>query len=132
MDIASFDDLILAARSQAEPQRLLLVFAGSELPGDSTPAQREAFEQGRGGVLVPLMSVDKLPEELTSFAALEEESAQFAKDWLLVFAAGFPLAHAPTSEAAEAPLQAMVQAIHRGDHASFISFDRSGEVVELQ
>lgn len=132
MNIASFDDLILAARSQAEPQRLLLVFTGSELPDDSTPEQREAFAQGRGGVLVPLMSVDKLPEELTSFADLVEESAQFAKDWLLVFAAGFPLAHALTSEAADAPLQAMVEAIRRGDHASFISFDRSGEAMQLQ
>lgn len=131
MDIASFDDLLLAARSQAEPQRLLLVFTGAELPEDSTPAQREEFAQGQGGVLVPLMCVDKLPEDVTSFAALLEESAQFAKDWLLVFAAGIPLSHAITSEAAEAPLQTMVESIRRGDHASFIPFDRSGEAVQL-
>jgi hypothetical protein len=77
------------------------------------------------------MCVDKMAEEVTSFAALLEESAQFAKDWLLVFAAGIPLSRALTSEAAEAPLQTMVESIRRGGHASFIPFDRSGEAVQL-
>ena len=34
MNIASFDDLLVAARQQPEPQRLLFVFAGVELPND--------------------------------------------------------------------------------------------------
>ena len=40
MDISSFDDLLHAARLQPEPQRLLFVFVGVELPDDATPAQR--------------------------------------------------------------------------------------------
>ena len=35
MNIASFDDLLVAARQQPEPQRLLFVFAGVELPDDA-------------------------------------------------------------------------------------------------
>ena len=64
MDISSFDDLLHAARLQPEPQRLLFVFVGVELPDDATPAQRARFEQGQGGALVPLMCVDKTPQEL--------------------------------------------------------------------
>ncbi|CDS53277.1 FIG00933811: hypothetical protein [Polaromonas sp. CG9_12] len=75
MDISTFDDLLQAARAQPDPQRLLFVFAGVELPDDATPAQRERFEAGQGGALVPLMCVDKRPDELASFAALVEEAS---------------------------------------------------------
>ena len=37
MNISSFDDLLTLARQQPTPQRLLFVFAGIELPADSTP-----------------------------------------------------------------------------------------------
>src|SRR5437763_15902630 len=53
--ISSFDDLLRVARQQAEPQRLLFVFVGAELPEDSTSEQRQRFAAGAGGALVPLM-----------------------------------------------------------------------------
>jgi hypothetical protein len=133
MNIASFDDLLQAARQQAEPQRLLFVFAGADLPEDSTLAQRERFLAGQGGALVPIMFVDKTPEELLAFADLEQESRQFGKEWSIVFAAalsgsgGLP----PTSEAAEKPLQRMVEAIKAGNLGTFIPFDRQGQPVIL-
>ena len=37
MEISSFDDLLRAARQQPEPQRLLFVFAGAELPEATRP-----------------------------------------------------------------------------------------------
>ncbi|HQS32831.1 MAG TPA: ribonucleotide reductase subunit alpha, partial [Polaromonas sp.] len=77
MNISSFDDLLQAARAQPEPQRLLFVFAGVELPDDATPEQRQRFAAGQGGALVPLMCVDKRPDELASFGALMQESSQF-------------------------------------------------------
>src|SRR3990167_2667269 len=125
MNISSFDDLLQAARAQREPQRLLFVFAGIDLPEDSTPAQREGFEAGQGGALVPLMCVDKGLEELTSFAGLVQESSQFGRDWRMVFAAALPgtLNQAPTPEDAEAALQRMVQAIQRGEIGAYIPFD---------
>jgi hypothetical protein len=75
MNITNFDDLLQAAAMQHEPQRLLFVFAGKELPDDATLAQRVRFEAGQGGALVPLMCVDKAPQELASFAALVTRGA---------------------------------------------------------
>src|SRR5690606_5557179 len=133
MQISRFDDLLQAARAQAEPQRLLFVFAGVELPDDATPAQRARFERGEGGALVPQMCVDKAPDELASFDALAQEAAQVGQEWALVFAAALSgtLNRAPTSEDAEAPLSRMVDAIKRGAHSGLIPFDRSGHAVRI-
>jgi len=133
MNISSFDDLLQASRQQPEPQRLLFVFAGAELPDDSSTAQHDQFVAGQGGALVPLMCVDKTPQELNSFADLVKESLEFGKPWNIVFAAamsstdGLPL----SSEAAEKPLQKMVEAIKAGTLGSYIPFDREGQPVLL-
>ena len=133
MTISSFDDLLQAARAQPEPQRLLFVFASVELPDDATLAQRQNFEAGQGGALVPLMCVDKRPDELASFGALTQESSQFGHDWGIVFAAAMSgtADRAPTSEEAEEPLQRMVEAIKRGEHSSYIPFDPQGHAVQM-
>lgn len=133
MNISSFDDLLQAARQQTEPQRLLFVFASADLPDDSTLAQRERFLAGEGGALVPIMYVDKTPEELHNFADLVQESRQFGQEWSIVFAAALSGSGglAPTSEAAEKPLQRMVDAIKAGTLGTFIPFDRQGQPVML-
>jgi hypothetical protein len=129
MNISSFDDLLRAAREQSEPQRLLFVFANAELPDDSTPEQRARFEAGQGGALTPLMSVDKTPEELGSFAALVEESREFGHDWAIVFVASLAGrdGRAPTSEEADRSLHRMIESIKTGSFGSFIPFDRQGQ-----
>ncbi|MBA3056590.1 MAG: ribonucleotide reductase subunit alpha [Gammaproteobacteria bacterium] len=133
MNISSFDDLLQAARQQSEAQRLLFVFASAELPADATPAQRERFFAGQGGALVPIMFVDKTPDELNCFADLVEESRQFGQAWQVVFAAAMSGTGglAPSSEAAEAALQRMVEAIKAGNLGALIPFDRHGEAVHL-
>jgi hypothetical protein len=134
MNISTFDDLLQASRAQPEPQRLLFVFAGIELPDDATLEQRERFEAGQGGALVPLMCVDKRPDELASFAALVEESSQFGQNnWGIVFAAAMSgsVNRAPTSEDAEEPLQRMVEAIKRGEHGGYIPFDTQGHALQI-
>ena len=129
LEIANFDDLLLAARDQSSPQRLLFVFAGAELPEDSSPEQRQNFEGGAGGALVPLMCVDKALDELTTFAALAEEAHVSDPNWAVVFVAalsgrpGSPL----SSKDSEAPLQRMVDAIKSGSHGSYIPFGRDGQ-----
>jgi hypothetical protein len=131
MNIASFDDLVRAACAQPEPQRLLFVFANAEVPDDCTPAQRASFEAGQGGALVPLMSVDKKPEELGTFAALAEESRQFAPQWDIVFVASLPGrgGHAPTSADADRSLQHMIESIKAGTFGAFVPFNADGEPV---
>ena len=133
MDISNFEDLLRAARSQPEPQRLLFVFAGAELPEDSTPEQRARYDAGEGGALVPLMSVDRTPGELGAFEALVEESRQFGRDWTIVFVASLSgrNGRAPTSAEASAPLQRMIESIKAGSVGSFIPFDRRGDPVVL-
>jgi hypothetical protein len=133
MNISNFDDLLRAARTQPEPQRLLFVFARAVLPDDSTPEQRARYEAGEGGALAPLMAVDRTPDDLGTFAALVEESRQFGTDWAVVFVASLP-GHAgrpPTSKEADQPLQRMIESIKAGSIGSFIPFDRRGEPVQL-
>jgi len=133
MNISTFHDLLQAARLQPEPQRLLFVFAGAELPEDASAEQRASFESGEGGTLVPLMTVDKAPDELTGFQALADESRGFGPDWRIVFAAalfgqgGKP----PTRVDAEATLLRMVDAIKLGAIGAWIPFDRQGLAVKL-
>lgn len=129
MEISSFDDLLYATREQPEPQRLLFVFANAELPDDSTPEQRARFAAGQGGALTPLMSVDKAPEDLSTFAALVEESRDFGHDWVVVFVASLSGrgGEMPTSEETDLSLQHMIESIKVGLFSSFIPFDREGQ-----
>ncbi len=129
VNIATFDDLLRAAREQPQPQRLLFVFADAALPEDSTPEQRARFQAGEGGALVPLMSVDKNPEDLETFASLVEESRQFGQDWAVVFVAGLSGrdGRAPTSIEADQSLQRMIDAIKTGAFGAFMPFDRHGQ-----
>lgn len=133
MNISTFDDLILAAKQQPEPQRLLFVFAAADLPSDATSAQREQFLAGHGGALVPLMYVDKLPSELSNFADLVQESQGFGKEWQMVFVAAMSGSggQVPTSAAADKIMQQMVESIKAGLLGSYIPFNRAGEAVQL-
>jgi hypothetical protein len=131
MEIASFDDLVRAASAQPEPQRLLFVFASAEVPDDCTPEQRANFEAGQGGALVPLMSVDKQPDELSTFTALAEESRQFAPSWDIVFVASLAgrEGRAPSSADADLSLQRMIESIKAGAFGAYLPFNAAGEPV---
>jgi hypothetical protein len=133
MNITSFDDLLAAARSEPQPQRLLFVFAGAELPAAATAAQRAQFERGEGGELTPLMCVDRLAEELSGFSGLAAEAAIAGPPWAIVFTAALSGRYgvSPTSVDAEAPLQHMVDAIKAGRLDGMLPFDRHGDPVRF-
>ncbi len=133
MNISCFDDLLAAAREQTEPQRLLFVFAGAELADDSTPEQRERFHAGEGGALVPVMSVDKSPDDIADFQALVQESLQFAKPWVLVFVAALSGRNGAPALAADVDqaLERMTDAIRSGSLSAFIPFDHDGQTVQF-
>ncbi len=133
MTIGSFEDLLVAARTQSAPQRLLFVFAEAGLPDDCTAKQRAGFEAGEGGSLTPVASVDKLPSELSTFAALVEESSQFSREWAVVFVAALAGhdGNEPTSEDADRQLQRMIEAVKSGSIGAYIPFDRQGMPLQL-
>lgn len=134
MTLHDFTDLLQTARRQPEPQRLLLVFAAAELPRDATEEEKARFERGEGGALAPVICVDKLPEEIESFAALRDESTRTGSAWDILFVAalsgrgGF----APNPDEAVQPLRMMVEAIKGGRIGEFLAVTREGELVQLQ
>ncbi|WP_367141845.1 ribonucleotide reductase subunit alpha [Rhodoferax sp.] len=134
INIANFDDLLQAARQQAQPQRLLMVFTSAELPDDCTPQQRQEFEAGHGGALVPAMVADKAPEEIQSFAALKLESGKFQSQWHVVFVASLTGANnTPASSSdVEKTLERMVASVKLGALDNMVAFDTSGNAIMLE
>ena len=131
--IESFDDLLRAARAQDQPQQLLFVFAGAELPAGASAVQRAAFDAGEGGELAPLMCVDKSASELHSFKALAEEAARAGPPWAVVFSAALSGRGGQPASAADtdAALQHMVEAIKAGRLDGFLPFGRDGLPVRF-
>jgi hypothetical protein len=133
VNIEHFDDLLRAARMQREPQRLLFVFAGAELPAGASAQQRAAFDAGDGGELAPLMCVDKAAEELADFEALKAEAARAGPPWAIVFSAALSgrAGVAPSPQDTDAALQHMVDAIKAGRLDGMLPFRRDGTPVHL-
>lgn len=131
MNTPAFDQLLSAARSQPDAQVLLFVFAGCDLPGNATPAQRTRFEQGRGGTLTPLMCVEKALDELSTFDALVDESRAVGPPWEVVFAAGLggQGGQPPAPQAVDAALQAMVEQVNQGAVDRLLALSRRGEAL---
>jgi hypothetical protein len=134
MNISNYSDLLAAARSQAQPQRLLFAFARAELPDDAGAPERARYFERRGGALKPVVCVDKTLAELGSFADLVAESRHTGADWDIVFVTtmsgrgGKP----PTTAQAEAPLNMMVTYIHTGQVERFLAFDKEGELLAIK
>jgi hypothetical protein len=129
----SFDQLLAAAATQAEPQILLFVFAAAGLPSDASPAQRARFEVGQGGELTPLMCVEKALDELTTFEALVAESHDIGPPWTVVFAAGLS-GHGgqpPAPKAVEGARKMMVERVRTGAVESLLALTPAGEAVRF-
>ncbi|MDW0358052.1 ribonucleotide reductase subunit alpha [Halomonas venusta] len=127
--IVTFADLLHEARKQPQPQRLLFVFVRAELPDFLDADQRRRFEQGEGGVLVPVVCVDKSTQELTSMAALVEESRRTEIEWDLVFTAAMD---DPKDDAeVERQLQRMMESLQMGTIATYLAFDHHGDMVNV-
>lgn len=133
MQLATFQDLLAAARRQPEPQRLLFVFAQVGLPEQATAAQRERFERREGGTISPCLCVDKAPEEIADFETLAAESARTGQTWDIVFVGSFSgrAGIAPSPDEAAQPLRFMVNAINNGRIGDFAAFDRQGNTLQF-
>lgn len=127
MNIEHFNDLLAMARRQPEPQRLLMVFATAECEPDATPEQRAAHAAGEGGVLRPLMCVDKDPAELQDFQALAAEAREAGPAWQLVFTAA--LAGRTTASEINRMLDLLVKRVETGELGGLLPFNTDGEAV---
>ncbi len=130
---SGFEQLLAAASAQADPQVLLFVFAGAELPSDATPVQRRSFEQGVGGELTPLMCVEKSLGELSTFEALVSESHEVGPPWQVVFAAGLAGANGqlPSGGAVEKALNTMMDRVRHGAVQGLLALSTTGEVLTV-
>lgn len=128
-----FERLLREASAQAQPQRLLLIFAQGELPDGATEAQRACFEAGRGGALSPVVCVDKAPCDLSTFEALVAESRHACPPWHAVFIAALDGKDGlePASPRIDAALQAMVDDIRAGRFAGYLTLDPRGEPLQF-
>lgn len=133
MNIASFDDLLLAAKAQEQPQQLLFVFAGAELPTDATTEQEAQFHAGEGGELAPRMCVDKLASALPDFDTLAEEASHAGPPWAIVFTAALSGRNGapPSAGDTDRALQKMVDAVKAGRLDGMLPFNRAGLPVQL-
>ena len=133
MNITCFSDLLSAAKIQPEPQRLLFVFAGAELPSEASPEQCAQFANGEGGELAPLMCVDKAVDEVAHFDALVAEAAEAGPTWAIVFTTALSGrgGKMPTPLDAQAPLLRMVDSIKAGRLDGMLPFNRRGEPVHV-
>lgn len=128
-----FRRLLAAAAAEPEPQRLLFVFAGAELPDNATPEQEARFRSGRGGALAPLMCVDKAPRDIPGFQALVSESERAGPPWSVVFAASLSgqAGRPPDQARIDLALETMVEAVRDGRIAGFAAYDSRGEFLEF-
>ncbi len=134
IDITDFNSLLAVAGRQEQPQRLLFVFLRTSLPSGSDADQIRRYDDGEGGGLEPIMCVDKTLDELSTFAALVEESKQMGQDWHIVLVAslGGRNGIAPSVDDAEVPLNMMVETVQNGgDLSGFVAFRKNGEPLKF-
>ena len=134
MNITNYETLLLAAKEQDQPQRLLFVFLKTSLPKNHKDDESERFHAGDGGALEPIMCVDKTLDELSNFADLVTESEKINGDWQIVLIAslGGQNGAVPSSDDATEPLKMMVQTVETGGNLSqFLAFDKDGQPIQF-
>jgi len=127
--ISTFEQLLVAASEQDQPQRLLLLFAKAQ----GSDSKKKKNEQH--GTLSPVMCVDKLPEEIESFKTLSAEADEISKDWDFVITVGLSGKDgmAPTPEEAEPFLNKMANDLSSGQSMSqYVVFDRNQNPVMVE
>lgn len=123
-----FDELLVMAANQDQPQRLLFLFAK---PEGHNPKKSKKFQKGH---INPMMCVDKLPDELTTFEALVKEADSIDSTWHFIFISGLSGENnkAPTSEDAEPYLNKMTNDLVTGQNINrYLVVDRIGQPIEM-
>lgn len=127
MQIATFEELLVAAAVQPQPQRLLMTFAVAE----PEPEPDHPASAPRRTTLVPVMCVDKQVGELDTFANLAEESERMGQEWdvLLVTSLSGQNGRLPDTRQTDDALRQMVELVRAGQMERLLAFDRSGDLL---
>lgn len=125
MNIATFEELLIAAAVQQQPQRLLMTFAVAEPETGAAPGVRART------TLVPVMCVDKQVGELDTFDNLAEEAQRMGQAWdvVLVTSLSGQGGRLPDTAQTDAALGRMVQSIQNGRMEKLLAFDRGGDLL---
>jgi len=126
--ISTFTELLTEAIEQDEPQRLLFLFAKAESEDSNNKSDQH-------GTLSPVMCVDKLPEDIESFATLTAEADSISTDWDFLITVGLSGKGGmpPTEEEAEPFLNKMANDLSSGQSMSqYLVFDRSENQVLIE
>jgi hypothetical protein len=124
---SNFRKMINAADSQPEPQRLLFMLAKSEIDSSNE-------ETGHHGTITPILCVDKLPSELSTFEDFVAEADHINNDWDMIFMAGIggENQQVPTPEEAEPILNKMVDDLMNSqDLSRYMVIDRDDLPVDI-
>jgi len=127
--IKMFKELLQMTNEQSAPQRLMFLFANAE---STNPKKSKKHQRG---TISPVMCVDKLPSELSTFNALVKEADSIAKQWNFVFIASLSGENgvAPTTDEAEPFLNKMANDIETGNGIGrYVIFDREENPIELE
>ena len=125
----TFKELLKLTHEQEQPQRLMFLFANAE----STNSKKSKKHQK--GTILPVMCVDKLPEELTTFAALKAEADTIEESWNFVFIASLSGENGmtPSEDDAEPFLNKMVNDVQTGNNVGrYVIYDKDENPIELE
>jgi len=128
-NMKTFKELLELTNEQEQPQRLMFLFANAE---SRNPKKSKKHQQG---TISPVMCVDKLPEELTTFADLKKEADSIEKNWNFVFIASLSGENGmtPTQDDAEPFLNKMVNDVQTGNNVGrYVIYDREENPIELE
>lgn len=123
-----FNDLLAKANEQKEKQRLLFLFAKTNVTNKSKK------RDDKKGSIQPTMAVDKLPEELSGFAKLVNEADSINKSWDFIFVSSLSgdKHQPPSSVDAEPYLNKMTNDVVNGSNIfRYVVFDRDENPIEL-
>ncbi|MDQ7072946.1 MAG: ribonucleotide reductase subunit alpha [Gammaproteobacteria bacterium] len=134
VDIINYETLLMVGREQKEPQRFLFVFLKTALPKDVEGDEAERFHAGKGGVLQPIMCVDKALDDLTNFTDLVKESENMDQAWQMVLVACLSgvANRMPSIREIDLQLKMMVQRVENGgDLSRYLAFDKNGDLLQF-
>ena len=112
---------------------MLFVFTKAESPEGPSKHEVELFNAGKGGVLTPIMCVDKSLDDLNDFSDLAKEAEQMSKDWKVVFVGCLDgkVGEKLNNEKIDNSLKDMVQGIQQGMVSRYLAFDNYGELIQF-